>query len=127
MNTANKDAKKLLVEQFLNDFKATIANQRPYVIPRNKNLATLSELGLTFTDQHNTILQLSAEDYVSGPDPDHQRPGEVWVFGKQLLANEIYIKLKLVEYQPCDSTGRVKQPICLSFHITEQPLNYPLK
>jgi hypothetical protein len=45
--------------------------------------------------------------------------GEMWVFGKNVKGQEVYIKIMLG--QPGRST------ICISFHIAEHPLNYPFK
>jgi hypothetical protein len=43
----------------------------------------------------------------------------MWVFGKQLKNKEVYIKV---------SMGRENNgAVCISFHIAEHPMNYPLK
>ena len=45
--------------------------------------------------------------------------GEMWVFGKDVKGQEVYIKITLG--LPNSST------ICISFHIAEHPMTYPLK
>jgi hypothetical protein len=124
---ANNAEIRKAVSQFLLDFKAVAASQKPYVIDRQKNQDTLLALGLTLTNQWHILLQLEVEDYVSGPEQDRQRAGDVWVFGKQLAVQELYIKIKLAEYIPLDTGQRVRKAVCISFHIAEQPLVYPLK
>jgi hypothetical protein len=42
-----------------------------------------------------------------------------WVFGKDVKGREIYIKIML--------GAKNSQTICISFHIAEHPLKYPLK
>jgi hypothetical protein len=44
---------------------------------------------------------------------------EMWVFGKEINKHEIYIKITMG--QPNQSV------ICISFHIAEHPMIYPLK
>jgi hypothetical protein len=74
-------------------------------------------LGFTQLDVQNEILRLDSNNYVEGPQPDDKgRPGKVWVFGKVIEHEEIYIKLKM---------GITGQPTCISFHIAEKPMNYP--
>jgi len=78
-------------------------------------------LGLTRGNCKDEILALSVLDYSLGPQPDLNRSGEVWVFGKSISGLEIYIKLKIVE------TPSSEAAVCLSFHIAERPMAYPLK
>ena len=45
--------------------------------------------------------------------------GPMWVFGKDVKGREIYIKIAL---------GRKNSStVCISFHIAEHPMIYPLK
>ena len=58
------------------------------------------------------------EDYSEGPIIDTlNRIGEMWVFGKDVAEQEIYIKISLG--YPNSST------ICISFHVAELPMRYP--
>ena len=44
--------------------------------------------------------------------------GEMWVFGKDVKGQEVYIKITL---------GKGASALCISFHIAEHPMNYPFK
>jgi hypothetical protein len=46
---------------------------------------------------------------------------DIWVFGKQIGAEEIYIKLKIAQ------VGKEKIAKCLSFHAASLPLCYPYR
>lgn len=66
------------------------------------------------------VKNLQVQDYVEGPVIDVlNKEGEMWVFGKDVKGHEVYIKITL-GYE----NG---QTICISFHIAEYPLKYPLK
>ena len=120
------EALKNNVAQFLKQFK-DLAQNELFVVPREKNTQALLQLGLTFADRRNEILSLSVEEYFRGPVPDHDQSGDVWEFGKMIAGVEIYIKLKLVEYQPKGQTETVRKAKCLSFHVAEKTLIYPFK
>ena len=87
---------------------------------RGKNLQTLATLEITPTYRKQVILNIEAEDYSDGPIVDTlNKMGEMWVFGKDVKGHEVYIKITLG--LPNSST------ICISFHIAEHPMSYPLK
>ena len=87
---------------------------------RGKNLQTLATLEITPTYRKQVILNIEPEDYSEGPIVDTlNKMGEMWVFGKDVKGHEVYIKITLG--QPNSST------ICISFHIVEYPMTYPLK
>lgn len=66
------------------------------------------------------IESLNAEDYVEGPVVDSlNRLGEMWVFGKDVKGREIYIKIMISDFGG--------QTICISFHLAEMRMKYPLK
>lgn len=66
------------------------------------------------------IESLNVEDYVQGPLIDElNRLGEMWVFGKYVKGREIYIKIMM----GCAGS----QTICISFHISVNPLSYPFR
>ena len=60
-------------------------------------------------------------DYCKGPQPDKDRPGDIWVFGKEIAGSEVYIKLKIAQ------AGTHKIAKCISFHAAEYPLGCPYK
>lgn len=84
-------------------------------------MQALAELGLTKQDRKNEILSLSVTDYCSGPEPDMDKPGHVWMFGKQINGRNVYIKLKIAH------AGGIKIAKCLSFHAAKFPLCFPYK
>ena len=68
------------------------------------------------------VLGLSFRNYVRGPLKDKNgRSGELWVFGAVENSKEIYIKLKVL----IGKSG--KRAFCLSFHLAEHPLSFPLE
>jgi len=122
----NEETRKA-VARFLEDFNALTIDQKPKVIPREKNRDVLISLGLTLKNQWDILRSLTVEDYVAGPEPDRQRKGDVWMFGVKVQTTELYIKLKLVEYIPLATGKPVREAVCISFHPAEYPLTYPLK
>lgn len=113
----NKDE----VRTFLRKFKSLLAAKNFHLVERDKTDQTLIKLGLTRKNMRDELLGLTVLDYCSGPDPDLNKPGNVWVFGKLIEDQEIYVKLKVVEIEAFD------EALCLSFHIAEKPLKYPHK
>lgn len=109
------------VAAFLKEFKEVVGENELLIKPNDKNFDALADLGLTKIQRKREILSLSVEDYCSGPEPDRDNPGNIWIFGKMVNGAEIYIKIK-ISYR---KSGR--QAICLSFHRAEHPLHYPLK
>ena len=87
---------------------------------RGKNLQTLAALEINTTVRKQVIMNIEPEDYVEGPIVDTlNKVGEMWVFGKNVKGQEVYIKITLG--LPNSST------ICISFHIAEHKMNYPFK
>ena len=59
-------------------------------------------------------------DYYRGPTKDiDQKIPDYYEFGINVNNQEVYIKLSLGKFN--------KSPHCMSFHIAEHKLNYPLK
>ena len=111
-----------LITYFLREFKK-IATEGQGIdfVPRRKNLDSLLELGLTQKNARGEILSLSVADYCGGPEPDRDKPGEIWEFGKAIGSKEVYMKLKIAH------VGKEKIAKCLSFHVAEFPLCFPLR
>lgn len=87
---------------------------------RPKNRKALVQLDLTQLQREVIVKSLLPQDYVEGPVIDVlNQKGEMWVFGKDVKGQEVYIKITL-GYE----NG---QTICISFHIAEHPLTYPFK
>lgn len=109
------------VERFLSDFsmKVKIFDIR-FRDDRAKNPNSLLELGITPMERKNVIMDLKYYDYSEGPIVDAlNKQGEMWVFGKDVKGNEVYIKISMG--LPNAHT------ICISFHKAEHPMSYPLK
>jgi len=111
------------VRAFLRRFKEVAANHGIHIVDREETDRTLISLGFTRANCKEEIMALSVLDYSSGPDPDFSRPGSarMWVFGKDIDGQEIYIKIKVAEGEFRDSA------VCISFHFSEEPLYYPFK
>ena len=109
------------VKTFLDQFnvKAEIFGIR-FRDDRGKNREALLLLDISPLQREVIVKNLNVQDYVEGPVIDElNKKGEMWVFGKDVKGHEVYIKITLG--QPNNST------ICISFHIAEHKMNYPLK
>ena len=114
--------KRAMVAAFLKEFKKLAARDKGiYVVNRQVNMDALAELEITERDRENEILELSIEHYCSGPEPDVDQPGEIWIFGKEINGREVYIKLKIAD------VGEKKIAKCISFHRAQFPQCYPLR
>jgi hypothetical protein len=109
------------VNRFLADFKAKLAIWHVvYRDDRNKNAQTLLTLEITTAQRTDILKKLTADDYSDGPLEEKLCQGaDMWVFGKQVKGKEVYIKITL------GHAGA--SVICISFHIAEHKMNYPLK
>lgn len=114
---------KLQVQLFLREFKEAATGKDGIIyVRRKKNMETLIELRITGSMRDSIVLGLTHRNYVSGPLKDDKgREGHLWIFGVLEDSKEIYIKLKVI-------TRKIgKKAYCLSFHIAEYPLNYPMR
>lgn len=118
----NNNATKEEVESFLREFKERARFFRIiFVDSKPNNIDTLTTLDITHKERENYVLSLHAEDYSQGPDKnDYPGQSDVWVFGKQVKGQEVYIKIFI--------NAIPNQPnVCISFHIAKHKLTYPLK
>ena len=116
------EIKRAFLASFLKEFKKIATKGRGIdFISRSKNIDSLLKLSLTKKNAREEILSLSVADYCGGPEPDKNKPGEIWEFGKLVEGKEVYIKLKIAQ------VGQEKIAKCLSFHVAEYPLCFPLK
>ncbi|MEW8402418.1 MAG: hypothetical protein AB2717_17065 [Candidatus Thiodiazotropha sp.] len=108
------------VRDFLLEFKQVATGGSGVdIVPRAETRPTLSRLGLTMANLEEILLGLSVADYCKGPEPDRDRPGSIWVFGREIEGHEVYIKLKVAQVRD----RRIAK--CISFHIAQYPLEYP--
>ncbi len=91
-----------------------------YLDNRPKNAQILAALEILPYERDEVVKSLEVKDYSEGPLDETQLGGEtMWVFGKRVKSEEIYIKITLGI--PSNSV------ICISFHIAEHPMSYPFK
>lgn len=106
---------------FLKKFKQLILDGQLYFVNRKAHQEALIELGLTNEGCKEVMLELTIENYCQGPNQDHDRRGEVWVFGQDIENREVYIKLKIAKVDDVEIAK------CISFHRAKYPLCYPHK
>ncbi|NOZ36016.1 MAG: toxin [Chlorobi bacterium] len=114
-------SKKENVEKFLKDFKAKMDFWGiVFRDDRGKNSQTLLDLEITPNKRKEVLKKLEIKDYSEGPLEDKLNKGpDMWVFGKTIKNREIYIKITM---------GMLNNNvICISFHVAEFNINYPLK
>ena len=87
---------------------------------RGKNAQTLIDLELQPISRKEILESLEYKDYSEGPIEEKLYGGtDMWVFGKMIKKKEVYIKIAM---------GMVNSSvICISFHISEHPIQYPFK
>lgn len=109
------------VEQFLKALKVKInIFGILFLDDRGKNALTLSELEITPAKRKEIIHSLKTENYSEGPLEEKMRGIlPMWVFGRHVKEREVYIKISM-------GTENNKA-VCISFHIAEYPMQYPLK
>jgi len=87
---------------------------------RSKNSQTLIDLELRPKERKVVLEGLKTKDYSEGPLEEILNGGaDMWIFGKTIKKHEVYIKITM------GILG--SSVICISFHICEYKMNYPLK
>lgn len=113
--------KKTEVAFFLKNFKEKMSFWDViFRDDRGKNTQTLAELELRPIERKNILEKLETKDYSEGPLEEKLYGGtDMWVFGKFIKKREVYIKITM---------GAMNNSvICISFHLAEHKMNYPLK
>jgi len=88
------------------------------LIERQKNIDSITAMGITIPQLKSVILKLTPKNYVSGPEEDVKYPEHyIWLFGYDFGGEEVYIKL----------SGNFSHGVakCISFHKAEYPMRYP--
>lgn len=114
-------ASKQEVEKFLKEFKVKMhLIGISFRDDRSKNAQTLHDLGITPAQRIDVLKSLKIENYSEGP-LDEKLHGilSMWVFGKEVKQQEIYIKISMGQEN--------SEVICISFHFPEHSINYPFK
>ena len=114
-------AKEQEVELFLREFKEKMKIRDVlFRDERGKNSQALLDLEIRAIDRIKILENLKSTDYSEGPlEETLYRGSNMWVFGKVVNLQEVYIKVTI---GPPGSNV-----ICISFHISEHPMNYPFK
>ena len=114
-------ADKSIIKSFLQELKAIIKSLGIIFSNRPKNsIQNLADLSITAKMREEIILNLEVEDYSEGPLEETQQGGtEMWVFGKMIKNQQVYIKLTITK-----NTGNA---ICISFHKAEFLMKFPFK
>lgn len=87
---------------------------------RGKNTQALVDLELRPIERKSTLENLVMKDYSEGPLEEKLYGGsDMWVFGKNIKSKEVYIKITI------GANG--SSVICISFHLAEHKMHYPLK
>ncbi|GAA4022476.1 hypothetical protein GCM10022386_01720 [Flavobacterium cheonhonense] len=114
-------ATKAEVDRFLREVREKIAIFDIAFRPRDKNTQALLDLGISPNDRLKYIMGLSSDNYYRGPSHDTHdtsRP-DYYEFGIMINGQEVYIKISL----GLDN----KRVDCMSFHVAEDVITYPLK
>lgn len=109
------------VEKFLKELKVKMdVFGILFLDERGKNQQALHDLEISPNKRMEIITNLTFRDYSEGPLEEKMRGIlPMWIFGKSVKSQEVYIKI---------SMGMVNtKAVCISFHIAEYPMNYPLK
>lgn len=107
---------KSQISLFLLETKELIASNKKHFVKRTYSLSSgekissidaVLDIGLTLKQAWHEVLNLSPDNYFTGPKRDRDgSDGDVWVFKKIINGKLVYIKLKI------DARGSV----CMSFH-----------
>jgi len=107
---------KNCIFSFLELFKKKSRNEGLQIIPTDKNRNEILCTGIFLYEIEEIIMNLTVRNYSSGPEPDRDAEGDVWIFGYWNEKELIYIKLKL------DDKAKV-----ISFHSAEHKMDFPFE
>lgn len=115
MNTASE------IKAFLRDFKEKMKFwDILFRDDRGKNTQALVDLEIRPIERKAIIEKLEITDYSEGPLTETLYGGAaMWVFGKTVKKKEVYIKITMGA-MGCSV-------ICISFHLAQHKMSYPLK
>ena len=109
------------VASFLKNFKEKMSFWNVYFRDdRGKNTQTLLNLEIRPIERKAVLEKLETKDYSEGPLEDKlYGANEMWVFGKTVKKKEVYIKISM--------GTKGNRVICISFHLAQHKMHYPLK
>jgi hypothetical protein len=110
-----------VIASFLKDFKEKMKFWDVlFRDNRGKNAQAMVDLELRPIERKAILEALETKDYSEGPLEEKLYGGsDMWVFGKTVKKKEVYIKITMGVM-----SGSV---ICISFHLAQYKMNYPLK
>ena len=113
--------RELEVATFLKDFKEKMKVWDVlFRDDRGKNTQALVDLEIRPIERKAILNAIETKDYSEGPLEEKMYGGaDMWVFGKTIKKKEVYIKITI---GPMGSSV-----ICISFHLAQHKMNYPLK
>lgn len=108
------------IESFLEEFKQKFKVYGVFFKNREKNEQALLDLEITPKQREEFLLNLKPENYSKDPFADAYDPDspENYEFGITVKKKEIYIKINMGKTS--------KRVMCISFHIAEREMHYPL-
>jgi hypothetical protein len=109
------------VASFLKDFKEKMKFWDVlFRDDRGKNAQALVDLEIRPIERKAILETLETKDYSEGPLEEKLYGGaDMWVFGKTVKNKSIYIKISMGVFG--------SSVICISFHLAQHKMNYPLK
>lgn len=109
------------VSSFLKDFKEKMKIWDVlFRDDRGKNAQALVDLELRPFERKTILETLEYFDYSEGPLSEILYGGaDMWVFGKTIKKKEVYIKITMGVMN--------SSVICISFHLAQHKMQYPLK
>ena len=114
-----------LLQATLSDENFDINNNIFFILNDNgkngkfSNQYTMLDLGYTYEDIVDRLKELTLEEYSETKiDRDDTDPQLLYVFGKSIKGNCVYIKLKVRNHDK-------RIVICVSFHYAEWDMTFP--
>ena len=109
------------VTSFLKDFKEKLRFRDVlFRDDRGKNAQAMVDLELRPIERKAILEALETKDYSEGPLEEKLYGGaDMWVFGKTVKKKEVYIKITM--------GAMSSSVICISFHLAQHKMKYPLK
>ena len=113
--------RELEVATFLNDFKEKMKFWDVlFRDDRGKNTQALVDLEIRPIERKAILNAIETRDYSEGPLEEKMYGGaDMCVFGKTIKKKEVYMKITI---GPMGSSV-----ICISFHLAQHKMNYPVK
>lgn len=109
------------VALFLKDFKEKMRFWNIlFRDDRGKNTQALVDLEIRPIERKAILESLEIKDYSEGPVEEKLYGGsDMWVFGRTIKKREVYIKITM--------GAQGSSVICISFHLAEHKMQYPIK